>query len=390
MTSGGWSTWTCDTLNRLEFEKQVAASGGTLYDHRLVHDGDGHRVKQTVNLIVTEFVVDLNGGLSQVVADINSGGNLKVLYVRGDDLISQLQNSEWHWYSYDGHGSTIALTDDAGTQADFYEYDAWGNPLAGNTTGLNRFRYTGQEEDGTGLYYLRARYYGPRIGRFGSRDPAEGLEDDPITLHLYVYARVSPATVSDPSGLQAAVAVAAVGALTLGDLVFALLVTALCAVIVIGLLRPETQDALSSLFKAIVAWWALLWAAQLTDEAIEDISLRNPGHHVKGHARQFDKLDPQGNFSKALYAYIAAAQALLKGIMEKGDEAKVYLVQEGQALVARIPIDRANLWFSDYYAKYAKFEAEGVKMEVAVAGKWVELRVDAAYTEILTLFVKDR
>jgi RHS repeat-associated protein len=277
-----------DTLNRLQEEKQVAAGGATLYDHKFVYDdvgnllqkldlttspptvltelayneadqisstgfdyddrgnmlsetrpeteeeweyeydtqnrlthaydgtnnfyyeydGDGHRVKQTVNQIVTEFVVDLNGGLSQVVADINSGGNLKVLYVRGSDLLSQLQSSAWHWYSYDGHGSTIALTDDSGEQADLYEYDAWGNPLDTNEHPLNRFRYTGQEEDGTGLYYLRARYYGPRLGRFGSRDPFLGLDEDAPTLHRYAYTANNPVNRFDWSGSQFAVDVA--------------------------------------------------------------------------------------------------------------------------------------------------------------------------------------
>ena len=78
--------YTYDSQNRL-----LTATDGT-HNYAYEYDGDGNRVKQTVNSIVTEFVVDLNGGLSQVVADINSGGNIKVLYVRGDDLISQQQN----------------------------------------------------------------------------------------------------------------------------------------------------------------------------------------------------------------------------------------------------------------------------------------------------------
>jgi RHS repeat-associated protein len=207
-------TYEFDSQNRLTH----AYDGTNNFTYE--YDGDGHRVKQTVNLIVTEFVVDLNGGLSQVVADINSGGNLKVLYVRGDDLLSQLQSSEWHWYSYDGHGSTIALTDDSGDQADFYEYDAWGNPLDTAEHPPNRFRYTGQEEDGTGLYYLRARYYGPRLGRFGSRDPVMGSAQDPRTLHLYAYCLGDPGNHVDPSGLTLAeqVIVAAIIAMIAGSL----------------------------------------------------------------------------------------------------------------------------------------------------------------------------
>lgn len=33
------------------------------------------------------------------------------------------------------------------------------------------FQYTSRENDGTGLYYYRARYYSPEMQRFISEDP---------------------------------------------------------------------------------------------------------------------------------------------------------------------------------------------------------------------------
>ena len=36
---------------------------------------------------------------------------------------------------------------------------------------LSAFQYAGRENDGNGLYYYRARYYSPRMGRFLSEDP---------------------------------------------------------------------------------------------------------------------------------------------------------------------------------------------------------------------------
>src|SRR6266540_358977 len=44
---------------------------------------------------------------------------------------------------------------------------------AANETGpdANSFQYTGRENDVTGLYYHRARYYDPAIGSFISEDP---------------------------------------------------------------------------------------------------------------------------------------------------------------------------------------------------------------------------
>ena len=68
--------------------KMAGATDGTNV-YQFAYDGDGNRVRQTVNSVVTEYLVDRTDGLPEVVAEINSGGNLKVFYVRGLELISQ-------------------------------------------------------------------------------------------------------------------------------------------------------------------------------------------------------------------------------------------------------------------------------------------------------------
>jgi RHS repeat-associated protein len=52
----------------------------------------------------------------------------------------------------------------------------------------------------TGLYYLRARYYDPSIGRFLNEDTYEGQIDNPLSLNLYTYVHNNPLIYSDPSG----------------------------------------------------------------------------------------------------------------------------------------------------------------------------------------------
>ena len=181
--------------------KMAGATDGTNV-YQFDYDGDGNRVRQTVNSVVTEYLVDRTGGLPEVVAEINSGGNLKVFYVRGLELISQERNGTVRYYGHDGLGSTILLTDLSGLPTDHYRYDAWGNVVATDGVTPNTFRYTGQQQDSTRLYYLRARYYGPQQSRFVSRDPLPGAGAEPLSLHLYVYARANAANLTDASGTQ--------------------------------------------------------------------------------------------------------------------------------------------------------------------------------------------
>ncbi|MCC6959008.1 MAG: RHS repeat-associated core domain-containing protein [Dehalococcoidia bacterium] len=63
----------------------------------------------------------------------------------------------------------------------------------------NEFDFAGQQTDGTGLQYLRARYYDPGTGTFLSRDPISTVPGS--TLNAYGYADQSPSLMTDPSGL---------------------------------------------------------------------------------------------------------------------------------------------------------------------------------------------
>ena len=62
-------------------------------------------------------------------------------------------------------------------------------------------RYAGQMYDNeSGLYYLRARYYDPNVGRFISEDTDKGKIENPSSLNLYVYCQGNPIRLVDPSG----------------------------------------------------------------------------------------------------------------------------------------------------------------------------------------------
>ena len=99
-------------------------------------------------------------------------------------------------YLTDGLGSTTVITDGSGTVTGTYEYDAFGTVRL-QTGATTEWSYTGEQNDPTGLEYLRARYYDASTGRFLSQDPM------PL-LQRYAYANDNPANLVDPSGLDTA------------------------------------------------------------------------------------------------------------------------------------------------------------------------------------------
>src|SRR3569832_78346 len=80
-----------------------------------------------------------------------------------------------------------------------YTYDPYGNCVGGGSscgTG-DPYRFPGQRLDPeTGLYYYRARYYSPALGRFLQTDPI-GYKDD---IDWYTYVGNDPTDLTDPSG----------------------------------------------------------------------------------------------------------------------------------------------------------------------------------------------
>lgn len=132
---------------------------------------------------------------------MNFANTEKCYYTRGDELISQERDGKKSYYVYDGHGSVRALADESGKVTDKYVYDAFGNLISSVGSTKNDFLFCGEQFDPvTGLYYLRARYMNPSVGRFITMDSYEGSIDDPVSLHKYLYANANPVSNSDPSG----------------------------------------------------------------------------------------------------------------------------------------------------------------------------------------------
>jgi len=143
------------------------------------------------------FGVSYDG--NDIVAEIG-GDAVRATYLRGlniDEMFGILRQEGSYFSIYDGLGSTLALTDQAGASVVQYTYDPFGNTQSTNPAFSNPFQYTGRENDGTGLYYYRARYYSTAIQRFLSEDPI-GLAGG---INKYAYADNDPILEGDPTGL---------------------------------------------------------------------------------------------------------------------------------------------------------------------------------------------
>lgn len=116
-----------------------------------------------------------------------------------------------------------ALTDRRQRVVESYDYDSFGNLKRKGHKIKQPYTFTGREWDREiGLYYYRARYYDPGVGRFHSVDPILGLlkatgdEErgnqliwqlprligNPQMLHPFSYVQNNAINFKDPYGLQ--------------------------------------------------------------------------------------------------------------------------------------------------------------------------------------------
>jgi RHS repeat-associated protein len=210
----GTTVYGWDFENRLV---SVELADGTVVGNR--YDADDVRMASVVTPVVeptstTGYVTDTSGSLSQVIAEIDAGGELGVHYARGQQLLGLLRDGQERYVHADHIGSARALTDVSANLEDSYSYGAFGHLLGSPGIDPISFLFGGeQKQEALDLYYLRARWLDISLGRFLNQDPYSGRPEYPMMLHKYVYAGNDPVNKVDPTGLflTAAEAVASLG-----------------------------------------------------------------------------------------------------------------------------------------------------------------------------------
>jgi RHS repeat-associated protein len=205
LLSDGLRTYRYDDANRLTQARQGTSTTSYAYN------GDGDRMSQTVNGTVTNYKLDVNTDLPIVLTE--QKGSTTTRYLYGLDLYAQ-QNTSSLYYHADGLGNTRHLTDATGAVKYSYSYDVFGALRGMGSSFKPAFLFTGEQFDpSANLYYLRARYYNPTVGRFIQKDPFPGLLTQPQTLNPYAYVVNNPVNLTDPSGQFAFLPLLAVGLL---------------------------------------------------------------------------------------------------------------------------------------------------------------------------------
>lgn len=185
-----------DSSNRL------ISAGNTKY----TYDAENTRIAKEDASGKTSYVYGIMGQ-SSILLETSDDDGKTVKYVYGAGaLISQESSDGTSYYHYDLRGSTVALTNDAGTITDRYQYDVYGQVTHTEGESTTPFLYNGRDgvmTDGNGLLYMRARYYSPELKRFVNADVLMGNIGDSDTLNRYAYVEGNPVSMVDPFGLCA-------------------------------------------------------------------------------------------------------------------------------------------------------------------------------------------
>ncbi|MFC6671373.1 RHS repeat-associated core domain-containing protein [Marinobacterium aestuariivivens] len=191
-TTGKLINYSYDAQNQLI---AISFPDGSNVNYR--YDALNRRIAKVFNNSSSVFVYD---GLN-IVFEFSSDQALRAGYSYGTSLDQPLvmnRDGNQYYYHTDHQGSIAALTNNSTTATNTYNYKAFGSYT--NTSEIidNPFTYTGRIQDPeSNLYYYRARYYDPSIGRFIQSDPI-GIRGG---LNTYTYVFNNPLNYVDPFGL---------------------------------------------------------------------------------------------------------------------------------------------------------------------------------------------
>ena len=170
-------------------------SGGAIAS--FIYNALGRRMRKSIAASTTAILYDGFNPVQELDASDTPSANL-LTGAQIDEYFQRSDSVGARSYLSDNLGSTLALTDATGAIQTQYAYEPFGNTTTSGASSFNSYQYTGRENDATGLYYYRARYYSPTLQRFIAQDPI-GFGGG--YANLYAYSNQDPIDGSDPLGL---------------------------------------------------------------------------------------------------------------------------------------------------------------------------------------------
>ncbi|MFC5054308.1 RHS repeat-associated core domain-containing protein [Saccharothrix xinjiangensis] len=159
------------------------------------YDGQGRRTTRTVGTTATTYLHDG----ANPVRESTSGRTTELTTGGLDRYFTRDTGTDRRVILTDRLGSTVALADTTGRITAEYTYQPFGKTSVTGDDQGNSHRFTGREDDGTGLYAYRARYYDPDTARFLSEDPLGHASGE---ANLYAYVSNAPTMLVDPMGTK--------------------------------------------------------------------------------------------------------------------------------------------------------------------------------------------
>ena len=192
-------------------ELASATKGGKTYSFG--YNDEGIRTSKTVNGVTTTYY--LSG--SQIIAEQNPNYTIIYLYEQdgspfGFQYLSSSYSSATAWDSYiyekNMQGDIVGIYNLWGGKLASYTYDAWGNFTVtyhngGGSTSVtkNPLTYRGYYYDqDLGLYYLNARYYDSKVGRWINADGFVSTGQGLIGNNMFSYCGNNPIMRVDTNG----------------------------------------------------------------------------------------------------------------------------------------------------------------------------------------------
>jgi len=164
------------------------------------YDGLGRRIAKNVDGVTTSYVYDRE----DIVLEFSENNGITSQYTQGigfDEPLTIKKNGKSYFYHADGLGNITDLSNGIGAVAQFYAYDSFGRFTQQGSELNNPYIYTAREFDlESEVYYLRARYYDPDLGRFYAPDPFANISPEPSLINSYAYVENNPITRTDPTG----------------------------------------------------------------------------------------------------------------------------------------------------------------------------------------------